>query len=207
LKSVNASGHFHAGAEPVYPPALDTLNVQYVTTESPNKGYLHRLWDQIQLTAKEEDVVKLLQVIDARVERVAFRASEPEALVKLKEAAPLPLGNLGDGMTRLLTIAIALVSASNGYLLVDEIDTGLHYRTITDMWRVVMETAVRLNVQVFATTHSWDCQRSFAEALNMQDDQDIGAFFRLQRRGEQIEAIRYDAERLTFAIEQDIEVR
>ena len=31
------------------------------------------------------------------------------------------------------------------------------------MWRVLLETAIRLNVQVFATTHSWDCVESFAE--------------------------------------------
>jgi AAA15 family ATPase/GTPase len=113
---------------------------------------------------------------------------------------------MGDGMHRILTIAAILADSEEGYLLVDEIDTGLHYRTITDMWRLVMETAVRLNVQVFATTHSWDCVRSFAEALDMQDDKEIGALFRLERRDEgEIAAVRYGAEDLSFIISQNIQ--
>ncbi|MBE2200026.1 MAG: AAA family ATPase [Anaerolinea sp.] len=206
IKGVNADGYFKAGAEPVYPPAIKSINIQHITTGSSDKYRLRWLWDQIQLTLKEDDVVRLLQVMDSRVERIAFRATDPEALVKLENSAPLPLGNLGDGMSHLLSIAIALVTAADGYLLVDEIDTGLHYRTITDMWQVVMATAVRHNVQIFATTHSWDCIRSFAEALDTQtDDQNIGKLFRLERRGANIVAVEYTADDLAVVISQNVQ--
>jgi 1,2-phenylacetyl-CoA epoxidase PaaB subunit len=33
---------------------------------------------------------------------------------------------------------------------------------MADMWKVVIETARRLNIQVFATTHSLDCVRALA---------------------------------------------
>jgi AAA15 family ATPase/GTPase len=207
IEGVKANGHYKIGMQPGYPPALESVNVHYLTTGSADKSYLRWLWDQIQLTAKEEDVVELLQIVDAQVERIAFLASGPEVMVKLKNAAPLPLGSLGDGMGRLLGIGMGLVTVADGYLLVDEIDTGLHYRVMTDMWRVVLETAVRLNVQVFATTHSWDCIRSFAEALDMIDDKSVGALFRLQRRDEEIQAVRYEADRIAFAIQQEIEIR
>lgn len=46
--------------------------------------------------------------------------------------------------------------------MVDEIDTGLHYSVLADMWKLVIETAKRLNVQVFATTHSLDCVHALA---------------------------------------------
>lgn len=74
----------------------------------------------------------------------------------------IPLGSIGDGLKRLLNLSIHLVSAKGGYLLVDEIDTGLHHRVMSEMWRLVIETAKRLDIQVFATTHSWDCVEALA---------------------------------------------
>jgi AAA15 family ATPase/GTPase len=57
----------------------------------------------------------------------------------------------------MLGLALAIVNAKNGVLLVDEIDTGLHYTVMSDMWKMIWKTAKRLNVQVFATTNSNDC--------------------------------------------------
>lgn len=184
----------------------------YVTTKGFDYELLAGLWDAITLTPKEDNVVQMLQVIDETVERISFtsrfRTANFGILVKqMGSDTRIPLGSLGDGLHRLLTIAVTLANSENGFLFIDEIDTGLHYRTITDMWRLVLETAARLNVQVFATTHSWDCLRSFSEALNLSQDKSIGALFRLQKRGKTIQTIRYEAERMAFAIEQEIEIR
>ncbi len=67
-------------------------------------------------------------------------------------------------MGRLLGVALALVNASDGVLLIDEIESGLHYTVQADMWRLIFRVAHRLNVQVFATTHSWDCIEAFQKA-------------------------------------------
>jgi len=75
---------------------------------------------------------------------------------------PMPIGSLGDGMWRMFCIAVGLVRSRGGVLLVDEIETGLHYSAMEAMWRLVLQTAERLNVQVFATTHSSDCVNSLA---------------------------------------------
>ena len=55
------------------------------------------------------------------------------------------------------SIALNLAVSKGGYFMADEIDTGLHYSVMADMWRLVIQTAKRLDVQVFATTHSSDC--------------------------------------------------
>ena len=54
-------------------------------------------------------------------------------------------------MWRMLGLALALANAKGGVLLVDEIDTGLHYSIMGDMWRMVGKLAATLDVQVFAT--------------------------------------------------------
>jgi predicted ATPase len=185
-------------------------NVNYIHTKGTDYNELAKLWDSVLYASRKDDVITMLTILDDCVQDVNFlshRTTNAGILIKRKDQRePIPLGNLGDGMYRILSIAINLANSEAGYLLIDEIDTGLHYRTITDMWRLVMQTAVRLNVQVFATTHSWDCVRSFAEALDMQDDKEIGALFRLERRDEgEIAAVRYGAEDLSFIISQNIQ--
>ncbi len=185
------------------------LPVQLVTTKGLEYTYLVQLWDKGLLTSLEDDVVQMLQIIDPDIERVANQITHKRFIVKLKDQQPVPLGSLGEGVARAMGIAISLSAAKGGYLLVDEIGTGLHYRAIADMWKFLAETARRLQVQVFATTHSWDCIRSFAEALQLQSEE-TGALFRLQRRGERIEAVKYAADDLAFIVSQNshiLEVR
>ncbi len=70
-----------------------------------------------------------------------------------------------------------------------------------------MEIAQELNIQIFATTHSWDCVRGFAAALSEAKESEVGKLFRLDWRGELIRAIDYPAEQLEKAVDYGIEVR
>ena len=74
----------------------------------------------------------------------------------------VPIGSVGDGMWRLLGLALALARARGGVLRVDEIDTGLRYTVMQKMWTMLAERSSSLDVQVFATTHSRDCYESLA---------------------------------------------
>ena len=93
-----------------------------------------------------------------------------------------------------------------GFLLIDEIDTGLHYSRLADMWKMVITAAKNLDVQVFATTHSLDCIRALDEAVRFNADlAEEVAVFKIDRRTD--EAARYGADQLHIAIENEIEVR
>jgi predicted ATPase len=184
---------------------------RYLTSYGLSFNQLATLWDKITLTPKEDSVINAMQILEPKVERISF-TSRPTAaggiLVKLHgQTDPVPLGSLGDGTRRILTLAASEVMAENGVLLVDEIDTGLYYRTQADMWRLLIGTAQRLNVQVFATTHSSDCVRAFQEALSQTKDSSVGKLFRLSLRDEKIHPVSFTADELAIAIRQDIEVR
>jgi len=184
---------------------------RFITTNFLGYDELAVLWDNITLTPREDKVVEALKILEPRVERISFtsrQTSNSGILLKLEgETEPIPLGSMGDGMRRILAVAASLVSVENGTLLVDEIDTGLYYGALTDMWRLILETAGARNAQVFATTHSWDCVRSFQEALQNFPDQDMGLLIRLERRQHHIQPISYSKDELDIAIQQDIEVR
>ncbi len=121
----------------------------------------------------------------------------------------IPIGSTGEGMNRLLGIMLALLNARDGFLLIDEIEIGLHYTVQVEMWRLIFEMAERLHVQVFATTHSWDCIAALQEAMTVSETTD-GQLISLQRRRSNpnlIELVTYDAEELKIATRLDLEVR
>jgi AAA15 family ATPase/GTPase len=106
-----------------------------------------------------------------------------------------------------LAIVASLVSVGKGTLLVDEIDTGLYYAVLKDMWKLILETAQKQNAQVFATTHSWDCVKAFQQALDEFQNPEFGRLIRLERIDNQIKTVPYLADELGIAVEQGIEVR
>lgn len=184
---------------------------RFITTRHLDSSYLAKLWDGIMLTPEEDDVVQALQILEPDVERVSFTSRHTSyngILLKLRgRPNPTQLSTMGDGMQRILALAMSTVTAKNGVLMVDEIDTGLYHGAQTDLWRLLIETAQRLDVQIFATTHSWDCVAAFQEALAQSPGESVGRLFRLESQGEDIRAVKYDADDLAIAVRQAIEVR
>ncbi|MCB9078209.1 MAG: ATP-binding protein [Anaerolineaceae bacterium] len=182
-----------------------------ITTNYLGYDELAVLWDKITLTPKEDKVVEALQILEPDVNRISFTSSQTSnsgILLRLNgQEEPIPLGSMGDGMRRILAIVASLVSVGKGTLLVDEIDTGLYYAVLKDMWRLILETAYKQNAQVFATTHSWDCVKAFQQALDEFQNSEFGRLIRLEKTDNQIKAVPYLADELSIAIKQDIEVR
>jgi len=172
---------------------------------------LASLWDEITLTPKEENVISALKILEPNVERISFTSKQTDnsgVLIKIKDQPnPLPIGIMGAGMQQMLTLAMVAVTSENGYLLVDEIETGLYYEKQVDMWRLIFGIAQKLNIQVFATTHSWDCVAAFNEAIEELADESIGKLFRLDNKYQKIRAVEYTPEVLSSAVRQGIEVR
>lgn len=113
---------------------------------------------------------------------------------------------MGDGVWRILALTLAIVCAKGGVLLVDEIDTGLHFSTMSKMWKLIWETARKLDVQVFATTHNSDCWTSLAmiaeEEENTEDEISIQRIERDKQK-----AIAFTRQEIVIAAERGIEVR
>lgn len=187
---------------------------QIVPTENIPNRKLAALWDLTSLTSLESDILGALRLIDDRILGIAFvedisRGRSSDHRIPLVKMAgidePLPLRSMGDGMMRLFHIMVALVNARNGLLLVDEFENGLHWSIQPKVWDIVFQLAERLNVQVFATTHSRDCVGSFNQVWGQYPE--LGAFFRLGAKDGLIKATEYSLETLADAIEMDVEVR
>jgi AAA domain, putative AbiEii toxin, Type IV TA system/AAA ATPase domain len=195
-------------------PTLERADetVNFVATSKVDERRLGYLWDATVLTSEENDVIESLRVIEPALERIAFLTPETlrvgrKAVVKLRgQESRVPLGSFGEGLHRLLSLALNLVHSKGGYLLVDEIDTGLHYSIIEDVWRLVIKTAERLDIQVFASTHSFDCVNALASVY--QSSPELAAHVVLHRleRGHP-ETTMYRADEIALAAKHGMELR
>ena len=175
-----------------------------------------RFWNAIALTDDEDRAIQALRLVfGSDLERVAvMREDEPidkrhveRVLAKLRgQARPVPFQSLGDGALHLAGTAMALANSRNGFLLIDEAENGIHHTVQRDFWRMVLKTADENNVQVFATTHSYDCVRGFAQAVTECDGID-GALVRLERKDNEMWAVEYSERDLKVVGKQHIEVR
>lgn len=187
------------------------VSFQFVRAGHINRKSNGSLFDNIALTTKVNHFLEALRIIEPAIDGIAFieeGKSERAAVVKLSGAdSTVPLRSMGDGINRILTIVLALINAENGFLLIDEFENGLYYTAQGQLWKMIFLLAERLNVQVFATTHSEDCIRGFGRVLNTPENQTTGKLVRLEKKKGMIRSVSYDKRELQIADEQDIEVR
>lgn len=121
----------------------------------------------------------------------------------------IPLGSLGEGVNRLFEIALALVNAQDGILLLDEIESGLYYSILPDVWRFIFKVANKLNVQLFVTSHSWECIEAFGEAVK-DNSEELGLLISLREHQKEegtVAAVLFDQEAMDIITKHQIEVR
>jgi len=187
-------------------------NYIFIAADGLDKRKIGELWDKIALTDLEKEVLAALRIMAPGLEGISI-IGEPDSkrerftIVKVTGIPePLPIRSLGDGMQHLLGIALALVNAKDGLLLIDEIENGLHYSVQLDLWRLIFERAHKLNVQIFATTHNLDCIKSFQQAAQ-ENKQAEGMLIRLEHKKGEVSAALLDEEDVRIMMREQIEVR
>ena len=109
-------------------------------------------------------------------------------------------------MNRILSIILAIVNSKNGICLIDEIENGIYYRKQLDLWKIIFFLVDQLNVQLFATTHSLDCVRSFS-SMAENGNGEMNQLIRLEKRKKGPFAICYAPQELKVALDNEIELR
>ena len=146
-----------------------------------------------------------LRVIEPRLEHAEDNASSGVPMIHvdigLPELAPLPV--MGAGMTHLARIILAITSVGGGVVLVDEIENGLHHSVLPEVWRVVGEAVERSDVQMFATTHSFECIEAAREALGEEGFR----LHRLEAGGSGARCVTYEPDEVDTAIRHVMELR
>lgn len=158
---------------------------------------------------RQGEVVAGLQILEPRLTELTLLllAGQPILHGKingLERLVPVPF--MGEGVRRTLAMLLALMRARGGRVLIDEIENGIHYSVMRAVWQAVAQAARQADVQVFATTHSYECIQAAHEAFVASGTYDF-ALHRLDRFDDTIELTTYDQEALEGALRSEMEVR
>jgi AAA15 family ATPase/GTPase len=190
---------------------LEDIKSKLVSLTSLNVNTVIDQFNQIVLTPQEETLYESLRIIEPDIERIApivtgYKNSRNGGFVVSINKQRVPIGSMGYGIWRMLEITLAMVNIPGGTLLIDEIDTGLHFSVMIDLWKLICKTAEKLDIQVFATTHNSDCWKSLAEVANSDDITSNDITIHRIERGKKASIV-FNEQEMAIAAERDIEVR
>lgn len=137
-------------------------------------------FDAIQNRKRVQDIVSTLRKIEPRISDLRLNAV---GLLLGDIGLPnlIPINLFGGGTARFLSIAMAMLDSPKGIVLIDEIDYGLHYSAQETIWNSIISWAEDLDVQVFATTHSYDCIEAFTRCTKGSLFSRESRLFRIER--------------------------
>ena len=184
--------------------------VPFLTLDAFDPASMTEQWNTVLKEGLEAEIVTDMRLLQPDLDSIHFlprTRSGSDILLGLEnDRRRAPIGTYGDGMRQLLALRLSFVGAANGVLLIDEIDAGLHWTVMEEMWKLVVDVAERLNVQVFATTHSSDCLRGLGSLLGNRPD--LEKQVSLQRVTQSLsKAVSLQGDQVRIAMKQDIEVR
>lgn len=163
---------------------------------------------KLELQNKSEAFVQALKFFEPRLNTIKTIASPNGTILHAEIGLNrlLPLNLMGDGMTRLCAILLRIADAKDGIVLIDEVENGIHYANMPKFWSLIAEAARAFNVQVIATTHSYECIMSAHQALKNQNLDDLHVY-RLENIQNEIKVIVFHGEELSTVEKHSMEIR
>jgi AAA15 family ATPase/GTPase len=167
----------------------------------------------------EEKFVKLLQNFDADIEAIRANQDELDFYKKNPEnkKSPfiIPLSSMGEGFKRFFDIITTLELMNNNkpqILCIDEIDNGLYYDKQDLFWEQIIKLCEEKNIQLFATTHSYEALQSILECgtklyPKKGEFDEVFNISKLIKFENEIKCFRYNQGLLSARIENQMETR
>lgn len=179
---------------------------------APRTSQFGQLWDSIALSEYEKYVVHALNIIEPKIKAVSMvgdglDSKRRRAIMRTSDSeSPVTLRSFGNGMNRLFGIILSLIRARGGLLLIDEFESGLHHSVLCNAWKMILELAADLDVQVFATSHSWDAINAFGRVAGENENHEA-VLVKLERIRETIVPTVFAGDELRIITHHQIDVR
>ena len=183
----------------------------------PIKLNLSAEFDRADIKGESDLILKAIQIIDPSVSEIKTYATFAETvfLRRKDEKAAFPISNYGDALQKIMRYIVTIVNLENGqpegdkFLLIDEIENGLHHTVQKEFWEMLFKLAVEFNIQIFATTHSREMIEAFAEIAEKPEFIGKGLFFEMFRhfKTNEILANKISIDALDYKLQNDKALR
>ena len=162
----------------------------------------------LELLNKKQMLIDALKLLDKGITDIFSvpKSGAIELYARWEDQKPRPLRTLGDGLNKLLSYLLAIITNPGGVFLLDEIETGFHYSFYPHLWELLAAVVQETGSQVIATTHSYECIKSAVEGVG-KIDESILTYVRLGKEGGIIVPHLFPSNELGFALVNEMEVR
>ncbi|WP_051677033.1 AAA family ATPase [Maridesulfovibrio frigidus] len=129
-------------------------------------GVYAKLYSQAYSLGLLDNLTELLQEFDPDIQGLVILEEEGAATLHIehRKTGTAPIISFGDGLRRVLFIAMQLISAKDGVCILDELDNSIHTSALQETATWIAKAAEKLDIQVFASTHSLEAVDAFIDA-------------------------------------------
>lgn len=172
---------------------------------------LAREHDKADLNDKTQHLLSAIKIIDNTITEIrTFNIGEPSVYLKKKDGVYLPIYLYGEAVSKITELILRILNDAESVLLIDEIENGIHHTHQIDLWKYIFKLAIDFNVQIFATTHSYEMIKSFTDAgLSSDNYRDNASYFEITKniKSGEIIGIERDLEGLRYEIDRKMGFR
>ncbi|MCB4762824.1 MAG: AAA family ATPase, partial [Sulfurovum sp.] len=183
-----------------------TYSSGFISASYIKDSQLRSLFDGVKKSRKKDKINKFIEMFDNNIEEYEIIDDTPTCFSKSQKNWN-NLSEYGQGLKRYIAYVCGIWAQQKKYILIDEIENGIHYSNLDQLWEVILKTSKDANCQVFATTHSKECIESYARVAKRLKDEEI-RFIELGRnKKDELDSVVMDSEMFQRFIALGNEVR
>lgn len=150
----------------------DLFPVQFVSSVE------HVMVDRFRMVLRNKklttSVISLLQSsFDSQIQDMRMLEEDDGRLYQVIDHTVLgymPLSTYGDGIRKTLALAGTAAAMKDGVLLIDEYETALHPKAMSQVFDFMVKICAERNLQLFLTTHSIEAVEKLLQCGGNQDN-------------------------------------
>ena len=213
MNGKKATSHLLMGIEGLglhvdYMKALKTQAMFIASRSLINPNEDAERFGKLDIVGKQDAVIKILRIIEPNLKALSSVTMGNISMIHgdIGMNRKIPVSYMGEGVSKLLSIILAIANAKDGIVLIDEFENGLHYSVMEKIWEGIGSAAREFNCQVIATTHSYECLEAAYNGLSGDLKADF-TYLRLDRIDDETKPKIFDFDMLKVAIDTNSEVR
>lgn len=146
-------------------PALETYTIT-PHTHMLDHSQMHLTESFVQDLATQ--TLPLLLSFDQAIEGLHLWSQSgvrPALYIAHQQLGLIPLNAIGNGIRRVLALAMMALHSQQGVLMIDELEHALHPAMVPSVMQWLLQTCLTLDIQLFLTTHTHDGVGSLLDAV------------------------------------------
>ncbi len=196
---------FERRSESAFYVSREKSDTAFIDSSKPNNSDLTTLYSSIQDLGIQDKFLTYLQIIDKNIIRIEPQLRERKSFLRVTLENPyrsLFSSELGEGTNRFIEILCVLLSNANGTVLIDEIENGIHYTKLYDVWKAIIEIVQKETIQLFVTTHDDESIEALLKASQDRAFEKVTSIKLFRDEENQIQPSIKNFEILEYGIEQ-----